>query len=151
MGEVKGKAVIGMKIRRLIRLSGLLLLLGFAPASLAQSLPPGVTPSMVQQFQNMSPSQQQALAKQYGVTVPDAPAQKAEQASGLGDAGEQLDQTDPSTAEEDDDELAEDTSSAATQGLRRYAAHFLIARFRPSHPLTMHRFLMNIGWEWAIS
>ena len=63
-------------------------------ASMAQSLPAGVTPQMAQQFQSMSPAQQQALAQQYGVTLPGAAPQQAEQVSGLGDAGEQLEQSD---------------------------------------------------------
>ena len=38
---------------------------------LGQGLPPGVTPGMVDQLKSMSPAQQQALAKQYGITLPD--------------------------------------------------------------------------------
>ena len=34
---------------------------------LGQGLPPGVTPGMVDQLKSMSPAQQQALAKQYGI------------------------------------------------------------------------------------
>ena len=37
---------------------------------LGQGLPPGVTPGMVDQLKSMSPAQQQALAKQYGITLP---------------------------------------------------------------------------------
>ena len=36
---------------------------------LAQGLPAGVTPSMIEQVKKMSPAQQRALAKQYGVNV----------------------------------------------------------------------------------
>ena len=37
---------------------------------LGQGLPPGVTPGMVDQLKSMSPAQQQALARQYGITLP---------------------------------------------------------------------------------
>jgi len=37
---------------------------------LGQGLPPGVTPGMVEQLKSMSPAQQQALARQYGITLP---------------------------------------------------------------------------------
>ncbi len=38
---------------------------------LSQGLPPGVTPGMVDQLKSMSPAQQQALAEQYGLTLPE--------------------------------------------------------------------------------
>ena len=37
---------------------------------LGQGLPPGVTPGMVDQLKSMSPAQQQALARQYGIGLP---------------------------------------------------------------------------------
>ena len=37
---------------------------------LAQGLPPGVTPGMVEQLRSMAPAQQLALAKQYGIVLP---------------------------------------------------------------------------------
>ena len=39
---------------------------------LAQGLPPGVTPGMLNELKSMTPAQQQALAKQYGITLPRA-------------------------------------------------------------------------------
>ena len=42
----------------------------FSVSVLGQGLPPGVTPGMVDQLKSMSPTQQQALAKQYGITLP---------------------------------------------------------------------------------
>lgn len=36
----------------------------------AQSLPQGISPQMIQQVQSLSPAQQQALARQYGITLP---------------------------------------------------------------------------------
>ena len=86
----------------------------------AQALPAGVTPQMAQQFQSMSPAQQQALAQQYGVTLPGSAPQQTEQVSGLGDAGEQLEQSDAASEEADESDLAEATASAATQQLSRY-------------------------------
>jgi polysaccharide export outer membrane protein len=57
-----------------------------------QALPPGVTPQMVQQVQSMSPAQQQALAKQYGINLPGQAAAPSEAASALGEQGESLTQ-----------------------------------------------------------
>ena len=37
---------------------------------MGQGLPPGVTPGMLDQLKSMSPAQQQALARQYGITLP---------------------------------------------------------------------------------
>ena len=93
----------------------------YASALYAQALPAGITPQMAQQFQNMSPAQQQALAQQYGVTLPGSAPQQAEQLSGLGDAGKRLEQSDAGGNELSEvDELAEDTASAVTQRLPRY-------------------------------
>ena len=76
---------------------------------------------MAQQFQSMSPAQQQALAQQYGVTLPSAALQQAEQVSGLGDAGEQLEQSDVADDELlDEDESIEDGGGAIEQALPRY-------------------------------
>ena len=86
----------------------------------AQALPAGVTPQMVQQIQNMSPAQQQGLAQQYGVNLPGSAPAQAEQVSGLGDAGEQLEQSDGASDETNESDLAEDTASAVTQQLPRY-------------------------------
>ena len=44
---------------------------------LGQGLPPGVTPGMVDQLKSMSPAQQQALAKQYGIQLPSGGAVSA--------------------------------------------------------------------------
>ena len=41
-----------------------------SPAVLGQGLPLGVTPGMVDQLRSMPASEQQALAKQYGITLP---------------------------------------------------------------------------------
>ncbi len=45
---------------------------------LGQGLPPGVTSGMVDQLKSMSPAQQQALARQYGLTLPVGPAASAD-------------------------------------------------------------------------
>ena len=60
-------------------------------SALGQGLPSGVTPSMVQQVQNMTPAQQQTLAKQYGIDLPQAQGSRSG-GKGLGSAGEPLDQ-----------------------------------------------------------
>ena len=43
----------------------------FSVSVLGQGLPPGVTPGMLDQLKSMSPAQQQALARQYGISLPD--------------------------------------------------------------------------------
>ena len=93
----------------------------YTSTSVAQSLPAGVTPQMAQQFQSMSPAQQQALAQQFGVTLSGAGPQQSEQLSGLGDAGEQLEQSDLLADDASgDEEPSKDTESAAVQQLPRY-------------------------------
>jgi polysaccharide export outer membrane protein len=42
----------------------------FSVSVLGQGLPPGVTPGMLDQLKSMSPAQQQALARQYGINLP---------------------------------------------------------------------------------
>ena len=113
--------MIRSKFKAVVHFCAFALTLFYAAALFAQALPAGVTPQMVQQFQNMSPAQQQALAQQYGVTMPGSAPQQAEQVSGLGDAGEQLEQSDIGSDELFKfDELAEDAASAVTQKLPRY-------------------------------
>ena len=46
--------------------------------SLGQALPPGVSPAMLSQLKSMSPAQQQALARQYGITFPTGTAASAD-------------------------------------------------------------------------
>ena len=41
-------------------------------SALGQRLPSSVTPEMVEQLKSLSSSQQQALAKQYGISLPAA-------------------------------------------------------------------------------
>lgn len=47
-------------------------------SALGQGLSPGVTPGMVDQLKSMSPAQQQALARQYGFTLPAGSAAAAD-------------------------------------------------------------------------
>ena len=56
---------------------------------LGQGLPPGVTPGMVDQLKSMSPAQQQALARQYGISLPSVGASSASTV-GLATPGEAL-------------------------------------------------------------
>ena len=77
----KGKVVIRNLFKSVVHICALASSLFYASILFAQALPAGVTPQMAQQFQNMSPAQQQALAKQYGVTLPGSAPQ---QAAGIG-------------------------------------------------------------------
>ena len=61
-------------------------------SSSGQGLPPGITPSMVQEVQSMTPAQQQALAKQYGLSLPQSQEATSGSDTNLGDAGEPLEQ-----------------------------------------------------------
>ena len=58
-----------MSNRARVAIVGLVLALS-SVSVLGQGLPPGVTPGMLNQLKSMSPAQQQALAKQYGITLP---------------------------------------------------------------------------------
>lgn len=61
----------------------LVLLLTFiACPVLAQSLPLGISPEIIAEFQNLPLSQQRALARQYGITLPSGGAQLGAQADG---------------------------------------------------------------------
>lgn len=55
----------------------------------AQSMPPGIPPSVLAQLQAMSPAQQKALAEQYGFSLPDTSSMDSQE-SALGMPGEQL-------------------------------------------------------------
>ena len=59
-----------------LRVTARLIIVGFfsclmSLSTLAQGLPPGVSPGMLNQLKSMSPSQQEALARQYGISLPD--------------------------------------------------------------------------------
>ena len=89
-------------------------------SALGQSLPAGVTPSMVQQVQNMTPAQQQALAKQYGINLPQAQGSPSTSDGGLGDAGEPLDQASGDDPSADTESQPDDLAGAVDQRLPRY-------------------------------
>lgn len=61
--------------------------------TVAQVPPPGVTPAMLNQVKSMSPAQQQALAKQYGITLPTSGA-ATDEVVDLASPGEALDPVD---------------------------------------------------------
>ncbi len=84
-----------------------------------QGLPPGVTPGMVEQLKSMSPAQQQALAKQYGITLPTGGAGSAD-VPGLAAPGTAL-QT-PAGMTQDDIEAAtpDKTEEVETRARTRY-------------------------------
>ena len=58
-------------------------------SALGQGMPPGVTPGMLDQLRSMSPAQQQALARQYGISLPSVGASSAS-TMGLATPGEAL-------------------------------------------------------------
>ena len=58
-------------------------------SALGQGLPPGVTLGMVDQLKSMSPAQQQALAKQYGISLP-VSISASEDVPGLATPGTEL-------------------------------------------------------------
>jgi polysaccharide export outer membrane protein len=58
-------------------------------SALGQGMPPGVTPGMLDQLKSMSPAQQQALARQYGISLP-AIGSSAASTLGLATPGEVL-------------------------------------------------------------
>ena len=89
-------------------------------SALGQSLPAGVTPSMVQQVQNMTPAQQQALSKQYGINLPQAQGSPSTSDGGLGDAGEPLDQAVGDDLSADTESQPDDLAGAVDQRLPRY-------------------------------
>lgn len=90
-----------------VNLCAFALMLFYASALFAQALPAGVTPQMAQQFQNMSPAQQQALAKQYGIELPGSNVDSGSGESSLGDIGQQLEQLDLNEEEYIEAELEE--------------------------------------------
>jgi len=77
-----------------LRVAARLIVVGFfsclmSLSTLAQGLPPGVTPGMLKQLKSMSPAQQEALARQYGISLPDM-EQGAGVSSRLSEPGEPL-------------------------------------------------------------
>ena len=58
-------------------------------SALGQGLPPGVTPGMLDQLRTMSPAQQQALARQYGISLPDM-VQRTDAGPRLAEPGQPL-------------------------------------------------------------
>ena len=123
-------------IKPVVKLCTFALTLFYASAVFAQALPGGVTTQMAQQLQNMSPAQQQALAKQYGIEVPGSNPGSAGGESSLGDVGQQLEQMGLTEEEYIEDELegAADEGVAA-QLLERYGVSLFdrdVSTFAPT-------------------
>ena len=78
----------------------------------SQGLPAGVTPQMVQQVQNMTPAQQQALAKQYGINLPQTQGTSSSGGDGLGAAGEPLEQASGDNESADKETQPDDLAAA---------------------------------------
>ena len=106
---------------------------GFVEPLFAQALPAGVTPAMAQQAKSLSPAQQKALAKQYGVDLPSSGGGTSTgDSSGIGDAGEALDQAESSLEEED---MSRYTSRAGGAVGRRYGQNLFnrkVSTFAPT-------------------
>ena len=101
---------------RWFRLSFAVSLLLLMSPGFSQDLPAGVTPQLIDQVKQLSPAQQQALARQYGITLPtvtDSPGTDA----GLGDAGTPLI---PQVDVEIEGELDEEIATVDNLPLDRY-------------------------------
>ena len=102
-----------------LRLSLTVSLLLVMSPGFSQDLPAGVTPQMIEQVKRLSPAQQQALARQYGITLPTVTESPGTDA-GLGDAGTpltpQVDIAVQSTVNEEEEEDA----TAVNPSLDRY-------------------------------
>jgi polysaccharide export outer membrane protein len=111
-------------------------MLFYASALFAQALPASVTPQMAQQFQNMSPAQQQALAKQYGIELPGSNLDSGSGESSLGDIGQRLEQLGLNEEEYIEDELEEVADEGvAAQLLERYGVSLFerdVSTFAPT-------------------
>ena len=104
---------------------------------LGQALPPGVTPGMLDQLKSMSPAQQQALARQYGISLPAVGASSASTV-GLATPGEAL--PTPAGMTQDDLEAAtpiKPKRSSSALG-RDTEEHCFLVRCRPLlQPMTL--------------
>ena len=96
----------------------LVLLIGAMTAA-GQALPPGVSPAMLSQFKAMSPTQQQALAKQYGIDLPSGTANPSEVA-GLASPGVALSSADGREEEEVGLVVTSGTEAALPSARARY-------------------------------
>ena len=91
-----------------------------------QGLPPGVTPGMLDQLKTMSPAQQQALARQYGISLPTDGASLAG-ATGLATPGEAL-QTPAGMTQGDADAAAPDKTEEVEERARTRYGRTLFSR-----------------------
>ena len=123
-------------MKPVVHLCAFALTLFYTPAVIAQVLPAGITPQMAQQFQNMSPAQQQALAKQYGIELPGVNTASGSIESSLGDVGKQLEQMGLTEEEFIEDELEEAVEEGvAAQLLERYGVSLFdrdVSTFAPT-------------------
>ena len=123
-------------MKPVVHLCAFALTLFYTPAVIAQVLPAGITPQMAQQFQNMSPAQQQALAKQYGIELPGVNTASGSIESSLGDVGKQLEQMGLTEEEFIEDELEEAVEEGvATQLWERYGVSLFdrdVSTFAPT-------------------
>ena len=95
-------------------------LLSYASAVSAQALPVGVTPQMVQQVQNMTPAQQQSLAKQYGIDLQQPQGDSSAAGDTLGAAGKPLEQASSDEVSAAKESQPDDLADAVDQRLPLY-------------------------------
>ena len=102
----------------------------FSVSVLGQDLPPGVTPGMLEQLKSMSPSQQQALARQYGISLPAVGASSAS-TLGLAIPGEAL--PTPAGMTQDDAEAAtpDKTEEVEERARRDLEERYFLVTCRP--------------------
>ncbi len=105
------------------RLLGLAVVLAAASANAAI---PNIPPEMVAQLKNMSPAQQAALARQYGIEIPGigATGSANPQTSSVGQLGEEIDVFERVERKQLEQELreaiAEEQGEALDEGLKRF-------------------------------
>ena len=98
----------------------------FSVSVLGQDLPPGVTPGMLEQLKSMSPSQQQALARQYGISLPAVGASSAS-TLGLAIPGEAL-PTSAGMTQDDAEAAAPDKTEEVEERARTRFGRTLFSR-----------------------
>jgi len=99
-----------------LRLSFAVCLLLLLSPGFSQDLPAGVTPQMIEQVKRLSPAEQQALARQYGITLPTVTVSATTDA-GVGDAGEPLT---PQVDVAVEEKATEEPATAVNPPLGRY-------------------------------
>ena len=122
-----------------------MLILGMAMPVMAAG---EITPGMIQQFKSMPAAEQQALAKEYGVALPNA--QKSESPTSLAEApSEQSDQLEPKVDEKADDQMASNVESIARFGHSLFRKN--VSTFAPTdNALVPNDYRIGVGDELVV-